>query len=151
MSSQCPWGPADVDLRQVKLTVEHKRWLALAHLQGHFTVKELHQKYSLSIETLYIYIRRVRGGEPLREKYGSPRKLDGKSLKALKDLVDENPEIDEQPLRAQIIKEYRVSEGMKLSFDVTHRLKPLSLPTDNAVSNVMRLPWINKLLSILNL
>ena len=50
--------------------------------------------------------------------------MDGKSLKALKDLVDENPEIDEQPLRAQIIKEYRVSEGRKLSFDVKHhRLK----------------------------
>jgi hypothetical protein len=64
--------------------------------------------------------------------------LDGKSLKALKDLVDENPEIDEQPLRAQIRKEYRVSEGMKLSFDVTHRLKPLSLPTVKGYSKKLR-------------
>jgi hypothetical protein len=65
--------------------------------------------------------------------------LDGKSLKALKDLVDENFEIDEQPLlRAQIRKEYRVSEGRKSSFDVTHRLKPSSLPTVKWYSKKLR-------------
>ena len=110
MSSPCPWGSENIDLRQVNLTAEHKRWLAMAHLQGHFTVEDLHQKYELSVNALYVYVRKVRCGEPVPGNNGSPRKLDGQSLPSLKDLVRANPNVDEKPFRAQIRKECRISQ-----------------------------------------
>jgi hypothetical protein len=92
----------------------------------------------LSVDTLYIYIRRVRCGEQVPGNIGSPRKLDEKSLKALKELVDENPTIAEKPLRAKIRKEYRISQARKLTFDVAHRVKPLSLPAVKRYSKKLR-------------
>jgi hypothetical protein len=77
MSFSCPWALTDIDLRDPILTFDQKRWFAMAYLQGHFTVKESHHKYKLSIDILYIYIRRVRLGDPVPGKNGPPRKLDG--------------------------------------------------------------------------
>ena len=109
MSSPCPWGPGNHDLRRRKLLLTEKSWLANKFINGELSAREIQERFKVCNSLLRKYVKRTVRGEKLYSKPGQPRKLDEISLTFLLNLYQSDPNIDETLFRTRIREQYRKS------------------------------------------
>ena len=107
MTIRCPFGSGNIDLRNRKLTLREKQWIANQFMNGTFSSKELHIKYKIPYSKLHKYVQKVQFGGILYDNAGRPRKLDDISLRVLRQKIIANENMSENELRDLIRDEYR--------------------------------------------
>ena len=78
-------------------------------IKERLTSSDVRNIYTVRYRTLREWVRRRRNKSNLQMKGGRPRCLDGESMKALRSLVNETPNIDPWEFREEIRREHKKS------------------------------------------
>mmetsp|Transcript_26482 Transcript_26482/g.36462 ORF Transcript_26482/g.36462 Transcript_26482/m.36462 type:complete len:212 (-) Transcript_26482:613-1248(-) len=123
-----PWGRRIPDLSEKKLTLEQKTWLANRVICGKETVKELHIKYKLSVNTIYKWVNIIKAGGKLSTN-GRPSIISEEHFPNIQEFINNSKESVTTSLFQEEVHKYAIVTAQNRRNISESQVKPPSRRT----------------------